>query len=98
MGYAPRACSQLALVSSGLAAAVRRADNTECDGHHFLSVSHLTETKALTPYYCRYPRETEAVMLVRTFVHLTTQAIVLATGLMLALPFFLALATPFIGR
>lgn len=37
-------------------------------------------------------------MLVRTFVHLTTQAIVLATGLMLALPFFLALATPFIGR
>jgi hypothetical protein len=40
----------------------------------------------------------EAVMLVRTFVSLTTQVIILAAMLMLALPFFLTLATPFIGR
>jgi hypothetical protein len=39
----------------------------------------------------------EAVMLVRTFAHLTTQAIILAAVLMLALPFFLTLAMPFIG-
>ncbi len=37
-------------------------------------------------------------MSARTFVDLTTQAIVVATALMLGLPFFLALAWPFIGR
>ena len=37
-------------------------------------------------------------MLVRRYVHLTTDAIVLAAMLMLALPFFLALSAPFIGR
>ena len=37
-------------------------------------------------------------MLVRQFVHLTAEALVVATALMLALPFFLALAMPFIGR
>lgn len=36
-------------------------------------------------------------MLVRQFVHLTTEAIVVAIALMLGLPFFLTLATPFIG-
>jgi hypothetical protein len=40
----------------------------------------------------------EAAMLVRTFVNLTTQTIILAAVLGLALPFFLTLATPFIGR
>jgi hypothetical protein len=40
----------------------------------------------------------EAVMAVRTFVHLTTQAIVVTTAVMLALPFFLTLALPFIGN
>jgi hypothetical protein len=37
-------------------------------------------------------------MLVRKFVHLTTDAIVLAMALMLAIPFFLALSAPFVGR
>lgn len=37
-------------------------------------------------------------MLVWTCVHLTTQAIILAAMLMLALPFFLTLAMPFIGE
>jgi hypothetical protein len=32
------------------------------------------------------------------FVHLTTDAIVLAMALMLAVPFFLALSAPFVGR
>ncbi len=36
--------------------------------------------------------------MVRTFAQLTTQAIVVAAALLLALPFFLALAAPFIGR
>jgi hypothetical protein len=34
----------------------------------------------------------------RKFVHLTTDAIVLAVALMLAIPFFLALSAPFVGR
>jgi hypothetical protein len=37
-------------------------------------------------------------MIMRTFVHLTTEAIVLATVMALALPFFLALSSPFVGR
>jgi hypothetical protein len=37
-------------------------------------------------------------MLVRKFAHLTTDAIVFAMALMLALPFFLALSAPFVGR
>jgi hypothetical protein len=37
-------------------------------------------------------------MLGRKFVHLTTDAIVLAMALMLATPFFLALSAPFVGR
>jgi hypothetical protein len=40
----------------------------------------------------------EAGMLVRRFVHLTTQAVVVAIALMLALPFLLAVSLPFIGR
>jgi hypothetical protein len=34
----------------------------------------------------------------RKFVHLTTDAIVLAVALMLAIPFFLALSAPFVGK
>jgi hypothetical protein len=40
----------------------------------------------------------EAGMLVRAFVHLATQGVVVAMALMLALPFFLAVSSPFIGR
>jgi len=40
----------------------------------------------------------EAAMLFRAFVHLTTETIVVATVLVLALPFFLALSSPFIAR
>jgi hypothetical protein len=37
-------------------------------------------------------------MLMRTFVHLTTETLVIAVALMLlALPFLLALSLPFIG-
>jgi hypothetical protein len=36
-------------------------------------------------------------MLLRTFVHLTTETMVVAIALMLALPFFLAVSSPFIG-
>jgi hypothetical protein len=67
-------------------------------------VSYLTETRVLSPYkspVTRLPTVThgdmEAGMLVRKFVHLTTQAVVVAMALMLALPFFLALSSPFIG-
>jgi hypothetical protein len=61
-------------------------------------VSCLTETEVFSRYYSAVIRGMEAVMLVRTFIHLTTQAIVVAMALMLALPFFLALSSPFIGR
>ena len=37
-------------------------------------------------------------MLVRTCLHLTTQAIVLAAMLMLGLPFLLMLVMPFVGE
>jgi len=40
----------------------------------------------------------EAEMILRTFIHLTTEAIVLATVIALAVPFLLALSSPFIGR
>jgi hypothetical protein len=33
----------------------------------------------------------------RTFVHLTIETAIVAVALMLALPFFLALSSPFIG-
>jgi len=39
----------------------------------------------------------EAVVLALTFIRLTTTAIVVAVALMLGLPFFLALAWPFLG-
>ena len=39
----------------------------------------------------------EAQMILRTFIHLSTEAIVLATVSALGLPFFLALTLPFIG-
>jgi hypothetical protein len=45
-----------------------------------------------------HSKQLEAAMLVRKFVHLTTDGIVLAMALMLALPFFLALSAPFVGR
>ncbi len=37
-------------------------------------------------------------MLIRSFVRLTTATIVVAMSLLLAIPFFLLLASPFIGR
>jgi hypothetical protein len=40
----------------------------------------------------------EAAVLARTFIHLTSTLIVLAVAVMLGLPFFLALAWPFLGR
>ena len=40
----------------------------------------------------------EAGMLIRTFMRLTTASIVVAIALLLAIPFFLALSLPFIGR
>ena len=42
------------------------------------------------------PRGT--TMLLRSLMHMTTEAVVVAVALALALPFFLALATPFVGR
>ena len=39
----------------------------------------------------------EAEMILRTFIHLSTEAIVLATVMALGLPFFLALTSPFIA-
>ena len=41
---------------------------------------------------------TEAGMLFRTFMRLTTATIVVAVALLLAIPFFLALSLPFIAR
>jgi hypothetical protein len=43
-------------------------------------------------------RTVEAGMLFRTFMRLTTATIVVAVSLLLAAPFFLALALPFIAR
>jgi hypothetical protein len=40
----------------------------------------------------------EAGMFVRTFMRLTSATIVVAISLLLAIPFFLALSLPFIGR
>jgi hypothetical protein len=40
----------------------------------------------------------EAGMLLGDFVRLTTATIVVAVAMLLAVPFFLALASPFIGR
>jgi hypothetical protein len=37
-------------------------------------------------------------MFIRTFTHLATEALVIATVLTLALPFFLAVSSPFILR
>ena len=37
-------------------------------------------------------------MLVRKLAQVTTQTIVVAVALMVALPFFLAVSSPFIGR
>ena len=42
-------------------------------------------------------KQPEVTMLVRQFIHLTTEAIVVAIALILGLPFFLTLAMPFIG-
>ncbi len=40
----------------------------------------------------------EAGMLLRSFVHLTTATIVVAISVLFAVPFFLVLASPFMGR
>lgn len=37
-------------------------------------------------------------MLLRSLMHLTTEALVVAVALSLALPFFLAVTSPFVGR
>lgn len=37
-------------------------------------------------------------MLLRSFMRLTTATVVFAVALLLAMPFFLALSSPFIGR
>ena len=37
-------------------------------------------------------------MLLRSLMRLTTAAVVVAIALFLAIPFFLALTTPFVGR
>jgi hypothetical protein len=52
----------------------------------FIAVQSLTVTKPL-----------EVAMLVRQFIHLTSEAIVVGVVLVLGLPFFLFLAMPFIG-
>ena len=36
-------------------------------------------------------------MMLRTFIHLTTEAIVIATVVVLALPFFVVMTFPFVG-
>jgi hypothetical protein len=37
-------------------------------------------------------------MLLRSLMYMTTEAVVVAVALSLAMPFFLALVTPFVGR
>jgi hypothetical protein len=66
-------------------------------------VSRLTEAPAMSPYKSAVTHREAAMLLVRTFAQLTTEAIVaamvVAAALMLlGLPFFLALASPFLGR
>ena len=43
-------------------------------------------------------RNMEAGMLIRSFVHLTTAAVVVTAALLFATPFLLALMAPFIAR
>jgi hypothetical protein len=81
--------------------ATRPPDNTECDGRHLLCVSYLTERPLPSAYNLGHSKQQSnwrQAMLVRKFVHLTTDAIFLAMALMLALPFFMALSAPFVGR
>jgi hypothetical protein len=40
----------------------------------------------------------EATMVLRSLMRVTTAAVVVAVALLLAIPFFLALTTPFVGR
>lgn len=104
MGRRGRPSSRLS-TSLCAAAANEFPNDTKCDGCHRLDVSYLTQTQGPmavedtgNPITHGYIRDWRRGMLVRTFVHLSAQAIVVAIALTLALPFFLAVSSPFVGR
>lgn len=61
---------------------------------------HVTASEQTTPHMANMVNQQnmEAGMLLRSFVRLTTATIVVAMSLLLAAPFFLLLASPFMGR
>ena len=70
-----------------------------CDRRHTFSVTNFTEIAAhIAVQSLTVIKLLEgSAMLVRQFVHLTSEAIVVGVVLVLGLPFFLFLAMPFIG-
>jgi hypothetical protein len=70
----------------------------DCDARHRLTVRRITAAAADAALHAPHDQSNwGSGMLLRTFVHLTTETIVVAIALMLALPFFLALSSPFTG-
>jgi len=74
--------------------------NANCDGHHHQEVFRVTAPARTTRHMNTMVNQwnTEAGMLLRSFARLTTATIVVAVVVLLAVPFFLALASPFIAR
>jgi hypothetical protein len=63
-------------------------------------VRHITAPAEITDHTGSMVnrRNMEAGMLVRSFVRLTTAAVVVAAALLFAVPFIFTLISPFIGR
>jgi hypothetical protein len=61
---------------------------------------YVTASEQATPHMANMVNQqnVEAGMLIRSLVHLTTATIVVTMAVLFAVPFFLVLASPFIGR
>ena len=77
-----------------------RTIRPKCDGHQRPAVRRVTARDEATVHTNAMVNQwtVEAGMLICTFMRLTTASIVVAIALLLAIPFFLALSLPFIGR
>ena len=73
--------------------------NAKCDGYHRLAVRHVIASAETTRHIVDMVNQQimEAGM-IRNLLRLTTATIVVAVAMLLSVPFFLALASPFIGR
>src|SRR5882672_1071237 len=91
----------LSALSPGVFACSRsQGINAKCDGRHRLPVRHVTAPAEVTRHRSTIvnQRNMEAGMLLRNFVRLTSATIVVAVTLLFAVPFVLALVSPFIGK